>query len=79
MLGGKSEKLTLFDAVGMAVGGMVGGGIFAVLGVAVVQAGSSAFLSFGLAGLTALMTGDSHARLTCSFDEPDGSFSMLKI
>ncbi|MFB6347049.1 MAG: APC family permease [bacterium] len=73
-----SGKLTLFDSVGMAVGGMVGGGIFAVLGVAVVQAGSAAFVSFGLAGLLALITGTSYARLTCSFDEPGGSFSFLE-
>lgn len=73
-----SEKLSLVDSVGMAVGGMVGGGIFAVLGVAVVQAGGAAFLSFGLAGSLALITGYSYSRLTCSFDEPGGSFSYVE-
>lgn len=73
-----TETLTLFDSVGMAVGGMVGGGIFAVLGVAVVRAGSGAFVSFGLAGLLALVTGLSYAKLTCSFDEPGGSFSFVE-
>lgn len=73
-----SGKLNLFDSVGMAVGGMVGGGIFAVLGVAVNQSGNGAFMSFGLAGLLALITGVSYARLTCSFDEPGGSFTFVE-
>jgi len=41
-----AETLSLFDACAMAIGGKVGGGIFAVLGVAVDQAGNAAFVSF---------------------------------
>ncbi len=44
----------------MAVGGMVGGGIFTVLGVIIVLAGGLAWLSFLLAGIVALRTGYSH-------------------
>lgn len=72
------RKLSLFDAVGMAVGGMVGGGIFAVLGQATTTAGNGAFLAFGLAGVLALVTGVSYARLTTSYDEPGGSFSYVE-
>lgn len=74
---GKGKKLSLLDAVGMAIGGMVGGGIFAVLGEAAIKAGNAAFLSFGLAGALALITGASYCRLTLYFDEPGGSFSYL--
>lgn len=73
-----SGKLTLFDACGMAIGGMVGGGIFAVLGEGVRQAGNAAFLSFALAGALAFATGLSYARLTVSFDEPGGSFTFIE-
>ena len=73
-----SEKLTLVDATAMAIGGMVGGGIFAVLGTAAQQAGNAAFISFGVAGLLALVTGLSYARLTVDFDEPGGSFSYVE-
>lgn len=73
-----AEQLSLFDACAMAIGGMVGGGIFAVLGVAVDQAGNAAFVSFGLAGLLALVTGLSYSRLTLDFDEPGGSFSYIE-
>jgi amino acid transporter len=71
-------KLRLVDACGMAIGGMVGGGIFAVLGEGVTRAGNAAFLSFGLAGLLALVTGVSYARLTLSFDESGGSFVFVE-
>lgn len=70
--------LSLFDAVGMAIGGMVGGGIFAVLGQAATNAGNGAFLAFGLAGGLALVTGVSYARLTSHYDEPGGSFSYIE-
>lgn len=72
------KKLSLFDAVSMAVGGMVGGGIFAVLGEAVSQSGNGAFVSLGIAGLLALITGISNSRLTLSFDAPGGSFLFVK-
>jgi amino acid transporter len=57
---------------------MVGGGIFAVLGTAATQAGNAAFLAFGLAGLLALVTGLSYARLTVDFDEPGGTFTYVE-
>jgi len=72
------DKLTLFDACGMAIGGMVGGGIFAVLGEGVAQAGNAAFLAFALAGALAFITGLSYARLTVSFDQPGGSFTFIE-
>ncbi len=72
------KKLSLFDAVGMAIGGMVGGGIFAVLGQAATNSGNAAFLAFGVAGAIALVTGISYARLTALYDEPGGSFSYIE-
>lgn len=54
------EKMGLNATWSMAVGGMVGGGIFSVLGVVVMLAGSWAWLSFILAGLIALATGYSY-------------------
>lgn len=73
-----ADKLSLVDACGMAIGGMVGGGIFAVLGTAVTHAGHAAWLTFAFAGLLALVTGVSYSRLTLSFDESGGSFDFLE-
>lgn len=76
--GDEKGKLTLFDATAMAIGGMIGGGIFAVLGEGVRRAGNATFLAFGLGGLLALLTGMSYSRLTLRFDEPGGSFSYVE-
>lgn len=66
------------DAVGMAIGGMVGGGIFAVLGESVLLSGNAAFLSFGLAGVIALITGISLSLLTVNFGERSGSLNFIR-
>ncbi|MDX1673876.1 MAG: APC family permease [Longimicrobiales bacterium] len=76
--GNGGEKLSLLDAVAMAMGGMIGGGIFAVLGKGVEEAGNATFLAFGIAGLLAFLTGLSYSRLTVAFDEPGGSFSYVE-
>ena len=57
------EKLTLREVIAMGVGGMVGGGIFSVLGLAIVQAGHAAPFAFALGGCIALLTGLAYARL----------------
>lgn len=62
----------------MAVGGMVGGGIFSVLGVVVSLAGSWAWLSFVLAGAIALATAHSYSRLAARFGEEGGAFTFLR-
>lgn len=61
----------------MAVGGMIGGGIFSVLGVVVQVAGSYAWCSFLLGGLIALATGYSYARLTTGGDKAGGLYRFL--
>lgn len=73
-----SDKLSLFDACGMAIGGMVGGGIFAVLGEAVMTAGNAAFISLGMGGVLALITGVVYAKLTVKFDESGGEFVFME-
>ncbi len=62
----------------MAVGGMVGGGIFSVLGVVVSLTGSWAWLSFVLAGAIALLTGLSYVGLARRYGEGGGAFTFLR-
>lgn len=71
------EKLSLLDAVGMSIGGMVGGGIFAVLGEAVSYSGNAAFVGFGVAGALALLTGISYSRLTTRIDRGGGAYVFI--
>ncbi len=62
----------------MGVGGMVGGGIFSVLGISIGLAGHAAPLAFALGGMLALMTGWSYARLGLCFRSDGGSFTYLE-
>ncbi len=62
----------------MAVGGMVGGGIFSTLGVVIGIAGAWAWLSFVAAGLIALAAGYSYVRLAAHYGEGGGAFTFLR-
>ncbi|MBI1367326.1 MAG: amino acid permease [Planctomycetes bacterium] len=72
------EKMGFNATWSMAVGGMVGGGIFSVLGVVITMAGQWAWLSFVLAGLIALATGFSYVALASKFGEGGGAFTFLR-
>ena len=72
------EKLSLHAAWSMAVGGMIGGGIFSTLGVVIEVAGAWAWLSFLVAGLIALAAGYSYARLAAYYHKGGGAFTYLR-
>jgi amino acid transporter len=72
------SKLGFNGTWSMAVGGMVGGGIFSTLGVVVGIAGSWAWLSFAAAGLIALAAGYSYVKLASHYDEGGGAFTFLR-
>ncbi|WP_233548201.1 APC family permease [Aurantiacibacter zhengii] len=74
----KEGKLGFAAVWAIAVGGMVGGGIFSTLGVVISSAGKWAALSFVLGGLVAYATGHSLAALTVEKDEPGGIYSFLR-
>jgi len=73
-----SEKLGFNATWSMAVGGMVGGGIFSTLGVVIGIAGPWAWLSFVAAGLIALGAGYAYAQLAAKFGEGGGAFTFLR-
>lgn len=62
----------------MAVGGMVGGGIFSVLGVIIATAGQWAWLSFLIAGAIALTSAHSYSQLSIKYSEGGGAFTFLR-
>ncbi|MGZ0017526.1 APC family permease [Yeosuana sp. AK3] len=74
----KENKKMSFNATwSMAVGGMVGGGIFSVLGVIISIAGQWAWLSFVLAGLIALISAFSYSQLSIKYKKSGGAFTFL--
>ncbi len=72
------EKLDLKELVAMGVGGMVGGGIFSVLGLSVGMAGHAAPIAFSLGGIIAFLTGNSYAKLGLAFRSDGGSFTYME-
>ena len=65
------------EAVAIGIGGMVGGGIFSVLGLSVQISGSGAYLSFILGGIISLLTGYSYAKLAVKFPYRGGTVEYL--
>ncbi len=67
------RTLGFWATVSIGVGGMVGGGIFAVLGLAVSLAQGGTPIAFTVAGLVALVTAYSYARLSVHFQSQGGT------
>lgn len=61
----------------IGVGGMVGGGIFAVLGLSVSMARGGTPVAFLLAGLVALVTSYSYAKLSLAFPSRGGTVEFI--
>ncbi|BBF63835.1 APC family permease [Acidithiobacillus ferridurans] len=70
-------KMGLWAVVALGVGGMVGGGIFAVLGLAVQLAHGGTPLAFALAGMVALLTAYSYAKLSVAYPSRGGTVVFL--
>lgn len=70
-------KLGFWAVVAIGVGGMVGGGIFAVLGLAVQLARGGTPIAFALAGGVALLTAYSYAKLSVTYPSRGGTVTFL--
>jgi len=70
-------ELGLGALVSIGIGGMVGGGIFSVLGLTVQIAGSGAYLSFVVGGVIAALTGRSYALLSVRIRSRGGTAVFL--
>lgn len=73
----RGRQLGLWATVAIGVGGMVGGGIFAVLGLSVQLTRGGAPLAFLLAGLVALLTVHAYARLSVTYPSQGGTVEFL--
>ena len=72
-------KIGLSESMAMAVGGMVGGGIFAVLGVVAAEAETLAWLSFVISGGIAMAAGYSFIRLNGLLDTPGSPVTVIEV
>lgn len=71
------KKIGFWQTAAIGVGGMVGGGIFAVLGLAVHLAGGGTPVAFALSGIVALITCYAYARLSVAYPSQGGTVEFL--
>jgi len=71
------KGLGYWSILSIAIGGMVGGGIFAVLGLAAQLAHGGTPVAFALAGIVALTTSYSYAKLSVTFPCRGGTVEFL--
>lgn len=72
-----SDKIDLKEAISIGIGGMVGGGIFAVLGLAVSIAQGGTPIAFLFAGALALTTSYSYAKLSKKYPDRGGTVKFI--
>lgn len=73
----RGESIGYWSAISIGIGGMVGGGIFAVLGLAVQSAHGGTPIAFALAGIVALITAYSYAKLSIAYPTQGGTVEFL--
>lgn len=71
------KKIGLPEAISIGIGGMVGGGIFAVLGLAVSLAKGGTPVAFLFAGIIALITSYSYIKLSINFPDRGGTVKFI--
>ncbi len=71
------DKIGLKEAVAIGIGGMVGGGIFAVLGLAVSLGKGGTPLAFLIAGIITALTAYAYARLSNAYPDEGGTVRFI--
>ncbi|MEZ4874745.1 MAG: APC family permease [Flavobacteriaceae bacterium] len=72
-----ANKISLKEAISIGIGGMVGGGIFAVLGLAVSIAKGGTPIAFLWAGILALITSYSYVKLSKAYPDRGGTVKFI--
>ena len=74
----RNKSLGYPELVAIALGGMVGGGIFTVLGISVAMIGTLTPVAIAVGGLLALLAAYSYVRLGKYYKDEGASFSFYK-
>jgi amino acid transporter len=72
-----SGQIGLVAAVSIGIGGMVGAGIFSILGIVAQAAGNAMWVAFAIGGAIALLSTYSYARLGATFPSAGGAVHFL--
>jgi amino acid transporter len=75
--GSANRELGILGAFSIGIGGIVGGGIFATLGLAGSEARGATHLSFLIGGIVALLTAYSYVHLSLAYPGPGGTVTYI--
>ena len=75
----KKYDMGLISVTAMGIGSVVGAGIFALLGEVILQAGNLSYYSFIIAGIAAMFSGYSYAKLSGKYPDSGGLTDYFKI
>ena len=72
-----NKAIGLWSAIAIGIGGMIGAGIFSVLGIATNIVGNVVYLSFIFGGFIALLSAYSYAKLSAKYPSAGGPVEFL--
>lgn len=75
----KKFDMNVFSVIALGIGSIVGAGIFALLGQVVLQAGERTYYSFLIAGVAALFSAYSYAKLAAKYPRSGGLTDYFRI
>ena len=70
-------RIGLFAAIAIGIGGMIGAGIFSILGVVAQASGGALWVSFAIGGVVALLSSYSYAKLGARYPSAGGAVEFL--
>ncbi|GET32086.1 amino acid transporter [Prolixibacter bellariivorans] len=73
----RKDDIKLGEAISMGIGGMVGGGIFAVLGLAIALSKGGTPVAFMLAGIITLLTAYAYSKLSLKYPSKGGTVNFV--
>ena len=71
------KPIGLWSAIAIGIGGMIGAGIFSILGIATEIAGNLIYVSFIIGGIIALLSAYSYAKLGSKYPSAGGPVEFL--
>ena len=72
------EPLGIFELIAIALGGMIGGGIFAILGISVEKVGNATPIAIAIGGVLAMLAAYSYVKLALYYKDEGATYSFYK-
>ncbi|MFX0040771.1 MAG: APC family permease [Promethearchaeota archaeon] len=72
------QHLSKFSCLMIGIGGLIGGGIFSVIGVISTFSGPYSYISYLITGIVALLTVYSYQKLTSKWCNPGGEYTCIQ-